>query len=284
MRAHRLLLLGLGVTALLGVTGIASHGRPLAGGRGHGPTATFFDYVFTTIVLAALFLLVVAVVAFFSNRAPGFPPKRRRSRVISTLVGMGAALLLAALIFHTGFGRRLRDLEQRIRVQQQSQPATPVRASAGTRHVRIRWDEVAAIVALLGGAALLVYAGKRVERAPRQRRIGREGTVSLAFDESLDDLRADPDLRRAIIAAYARMERALAHVGLARAPSEAPLEYVERALRTLDAGAESIHRLTDLFEWAKFSQHEPKPQMRDEAIAALVAIRDDLREPARVPA
>jgi hypothetical protein len=104
------------------------------------------------------------------------------------------------------------------------------------------------------------------------------------LDESLDDLRREPDLRRAIIAAYARMERALAAGGLPRRPSEAPFEYVERALRELDASAEAARRLTGLFEWAKFSQHEPEPTMRDEAIDALVAIRDELRAPAAAAA
>jgi len=104
--------------------------------------------------------------------------------------------------------------------------------------------------------------------------------VSLALDESLDDLRSEPDLRRAIIAAYARMEHALAVGGIPRRPSEAPFEYVERALGDLETSAESVRRLTDLFEWAKFSQHEPGPEMRDEAIDALVAVRDELRQPA----
>ena len=36
-------------------------------------------------------------------------------------------------------------------------------------------------------------------------------------------------------------------------------------------------RLTALFEWAKFSHHEPGPAMRDDAIDALVAVRDELR-------
>ena len=49
---------------------------------------------------------------------------------------------------------------------------------------------------------------------------------------------------------------------------------------TQKPSAEGAERLTVLFEWAKFSQHEPKPEMRDEAIAALLAVRDDLaREP-----
>ncbi len=104
--------------------------------------------------------------------------------------------------------------------------------------------------------------------------------MSLALDESLDDLRAEPDLRKAIIAAYARMERALAGAGLPRRPAEAPLEYLERALLELETSAGAVRRLTDLFEWAKFSQHEPEPQMRDDAIDALVAVRDELRAPA----
>jgi len=57
------------------------------------------------------------------------------------------------------------------------------------------------------------------------------------------------------------MERALAVSGIPRRPSEAPFEYIERALRDLETSTESARRLTDLFEWAKFSQHEPEPEM-----------------------
>ena len=108
--------------------------------------------------------------------------------------------------------------------------------------------------------------------------------IALALDESLDDLRSDPDIRRAIIAAYARMERALAAAGIPRRLSEAPFEYVARALQSLDAGGPTVARLTDLFEHAKFSHHEPDESMRQEAIAALVAVRDELRAPVEVAA
>ena len=105
-----------------------------------------------------------------------------------------------------------------------------------------------------------------------------------ALDVSLDDLRTDPDLRRAIIAAYARMEAALAAAGLPRRPAEAPLEYLERALLSLDTSAEAVRRLTDLFEWARFSHHEPEPSMRDDAVDALLAVRDELRASELTPA
>ena len=59
MDARKLLPIGLAVTALLVVTGIASHGRPLRPGIGVGPSATFFDYVATTSVLLAIVLAAV---------------------------------------------------------------------------------------------------------------------------------------------------------------------------------------------------------------------------------
>ena len=75
------------------------------------------------------------------------------------------------------------------------------------------------------------------------------------------------------------MEQALGRAGLPRHPAEAPFEYVERALLSLDTSTDSARRLTALFERAKFSHHEPAPEMRDEAIDALVAVRDELARP-----
>ena len=123
----------------------------------------------------------------------------------------------------------------------------------------------------------------RSRREPRTRPETAEA-LAAALDESLDDLRTDPDLRRAIIAAYARMETALAAAGIPRHPAEAPLEYVERALLSLDTSAEAVRRLTELFEWARFSHHEPEPSMRDDAVDALIAVRDELRASELVPA
>jgi len=84
-----------------------------------------------------------------------------------------------------------------------------------------------------------------------------------ALDDSLDDLRDEPDARRAVIAAYARMEGALAYEGLARRKAEAPREYLARTLPALGAGAGSVGRLTALFEEAKFSSHEVDSGMKD---------------------
>jgi hypothetical protein len=73
------------------------------------------------------------------------------------------------------------------------------------------------------------------------------------------------------------MEGALAYEGLARRKAEAPREYLARALPTVGAGARSVERLTALFEEAKFSPHDVDSGMKEEAIDALAALRDELR-------
>ena len=80
MSTRRLLPLGVAVTVLLALAGIASHGRPLAGTRGRGPTATFFDYVATTLVIFAIVMLGVVVYSLFGQKVMGGPPRRGRCR------------------------------------------------------------------------------------------------------------------------------------------------------------------------------------------------------------
>jgi Domain of unknown function (DUF4129) len=94
--------------------------------------------------------------------------------------------------------------------------------------------------------------------------------------DTLDDLRTEPDARTAVIAAYFRMEQGLAEFGLVRRPSEAPFEYLARALHRLSVSARAARRLTDLFERAKFGGAAVDAAMKDEAIEALEAIREEV--------
>jgi hypothetical protein len=278
MQARRLLPLALGVTALLVLAGIASHGRPLSASRGSGPTATFFDYLFTTIVIFAAVVLAAFVYGVVTSRPGVAQPRRGHWHIFSSMLILALSAAVAVLILHSKFEQRLKQLEARGKPAS-AQGRTTRTIPPAARGARLRWDEVAIAAALLAGSAAFVLAARRTRRPPRPWRIRTREAVSAALDFSLDDLRNEPDLRRAIIAAYARMERALAGAGLPRAPSEAPFEYVERALRSLDTSGASVSRLTALFEWAKFSQHEPRPEMKDDAIDALATVRDELRRP-----
>jgi hypothetical protein len=278
---RRLLPLGGAVVVLLALAGIASHGRPLSrGGRGSGPTATFFDYVATTLVLFALVMLAIVVYSLLSQEVAGGPPRRGPWNLVGMLLSFAAAAGIAAILLHTGFLKRFQKALARHPVRQQ-RAQTPIQHATprNVRNPNLRWDEIGIFVVLIAGTAVVLIARRKTKRTARPWRLGRNQEVSLAIDESIDDLRNDPNLRRAIVAAYARMEQALGRAGLPRHPAEAPFEYVERALLSLDTSSGSVRRLTALFESAKFSQHEPELEMRDEAIDALMAVRDELARP-----
>jgi hypothetical protein len=95
-------------------------------------------------------------------------------------------------------------------------------------------------------------------------------------DNGLAALEGEADPRRAVILAYVAMERALARQGLARQPPETPIEYLLRVLAELPAARAPLHRLTDLFEEAKFSSHVVEPASRLAAVEALHAVRESL--------
>jgi hypothetical protein len=99
-------------------------------------------------------------------------------------------------------------------------------------------------------------------------------TTTRYIDASLDDLRREPDLRRAIIACYARMEQLFAHTGSPRQQWETPFEFLRRADA---ANGKPLDQLTVLYEEAQFSPHPLDEQHRAEAIAALTTLRGQLR-------
>jgi hypothetical protein len=96
----------------------------------------------------------------------------------------------------------------------------------------------------------------------------------------LDSLRAELNPRRAVIAAYAAMERLMARDGLARGVHEAPMEYLGRVTLHGHDRVAAVHRLTGLFQRARFSRRPVDEDMRRRAIAAVEELADDAGEPA----
>ena len=131
-----------------------------------------------------------------------------------------------------------------------------------------------ALTAMIGLAVAQLLSERRRRRPPRT---PGERLVEL-LDDTLEDLEREPDPRRAVIAAWARMERGLAAAGLPRRPAEAPFEYAGRVLESALARPASVHRLTGLFERAKFSRHPIGQADREEAMAALRTVRRELAE------
>ncbi len=281
MTRHRLPALALVVAALVAVVAVVAHGRPLAASAGQGGLpSSFWDYLVTSAIII-LVLGWLAVLATALSLRPDLARKPRSSaaRLLRTLLNiLVLGLLLVYLERHVGplhFGlhqAQAPPVGGHLKVPPGGNQPT---ATSGPHFL---WEEAAIVFGLLVVAGVILAARRKKAATWRGLRIGPEA-VAAALDESLDDLRTDPDLRRAIVAAYARMEKALGVAGLPRRPAEAPLEYLERALLALDTSGPSVRRLTDLFEWARFSQHEPEPSMRDEAVDALESVRDELRAP-----
>ena len=201
-------------------------------------------------------------------------------RLARWLLRAGPYVLVAVIAVGILFAARGID---RIVPRDTASPAGPTKADEGRTIPAVPGPASEATWVLLGvlgafGAlAAVVVLGPRLRRSFLESRAERHGTVAALVDESLDDLRSEADPRRAVIAAYARMERGLGGAGLARKPFEAPLEYLRRVLLEVQAGAQPVGRLTELFERAKFSSHDIGVDAKDEAIECLLAIRGDLR-------
>jgi hypothetical protein len=287
MARYRVLALALLVTVLLALVALAAHGRPLdrrGGHAGAGPPAAFFDYLWTTIVIVFLLCCAAVIAGLWYFREERGKPRPYWLSVRSLLAYCVFAFVLAYLARHHVF-RHLRGSGENGLPPSASNGHTQTGSSGGTvtqGHNDFQWPELFVVLGVTLAFGLVLYL-RRARGVLPARRDAPESLAD-AVDESLDDLRADPDLRRAIVAAYARMERALAAAGIPRKPAEAPLEYLERALLSLDTSAEAVRRLTDLFEWARFSHHEPEPSMRDDAVEALITVRDELRASELIPA
>ena len=134
------------------------------------------------------------------------------------------------------------------------------------------------ILALAAGLGALVLAlwvalGDRLNRTDEEG-TGEASPASLAaVEESLEDLRSEPDLRRAIVRCYARFERVAADSGLARKPWLTPMEFMREVLARGRAPHPALPTLTGLFELARFSHHTLGPPERDRALEALHEIR-----------
>jgi hypothetical protein len=274
--ARRLLSVALGLTALLAIVAVASRYREFRSGTSSSSPspALVVDYLATLMVIAmpiGAALVILALVESRRQRALARRSSRRTSLVM--LLGLAAFCLAVAFgaprLREAGLVLQLPELSRAVGSASEDSPESE-------RTAQFRWDAVIVLGSVLGGIAIAVVVTGRRRRHLAPGAAAFE-EVALALDESLDDLRRERDPRRAVIAAYARMEKALAVHGLPRHQAEAPLEYLARVLLDLHASEPAVRRLTDLFEKAKFSAHEIDGEMKQEAIAALEGLRDDLR-------
>jgi hypothetical protein len=274
--------LGLGILGLLVVVAIAAHGgHPgLNGEIAERPVPNTVQDTFVNLLTIAYLIVVVAsIIALFRMKGQWRDPKSRWLLNFAVLVVL---MLIGTSIGYYGL-RHARHLgappgTQRDGQQQQGPLRRPrsLPPPIPGRTAQFQWPLAAGIggFILLGGVWLYI-----------RRRRGSDGfldadaldtAIAATIEATVDDLRAERDPRRAVIAAYAQMERTFAEHGLRRRPAETPLEYFARVLRTRDVRESAVSTLTELFEYAKFSRHEIDDGMKTRAIDALLAVRDDL--------
>jgi hypothetical protein len=281
-RFTRAFLLAAAAAALVALVAVAAGGYRLGGSSSAHASPYAVDVILTVVI--ALYLLGAAgavVVMFWGGlelrRLPRQQTKRERTfRTLALLVGAAILVTVAANRYHW-----------------RAQPRPPVKAppaatgkapqktkSSGrpkaTHQPQFRLAPFLAVIGA-GGVALgsIILAERR-----RRRRLPKDWTIAetlaQVLDETLDDLRAETDPRRAVIAAYVRMERSLAAHGIPRRRFEAPHEYLGRVLAELSGGRLAATRLTALFERARFSPHAIDAAMKDDAIAAIESLQRDL--------
>ena len=272
------------IVGLLTIVAVSSVAREPIVGRSSAErdlSPALWDYVLSTLLALYLAFIPLALYATWKRNGWRRDPNAGRRRDVALLVFV--AVVLVALLGLRGLGRLERNPAPTPPEQIESVPQGGQPREGGRRSGQLRLAPF--VVVGLGIGAAMVYLSYRRRQRRRPLREGDEDALAaelgLLLDDAIDDLLAEPDPRRAVIAAYARMERAFAAFGLAREDAEAPLEYLERIAPSIAhiPGASGLaFELTHLYERARFSAHRVDVEMKDDAIQALVRLRAELQE------
>ena len=296
------------VLVLLALVAVASHSRPEDGGAGESTAAGI-----ATVVLLAIALTAIGAVGLSISGYALLGETRRRTKVAIVAAALLVAPVAVALVLYDTTAtnrknyvqwcqdgtvhmrraqwakdRRWGDGLQGGKSIDTGRPCSDAGGGGGRRAASrggAGGGDANLLLAAVGGTVLaLLIAAVIVALVMRRRRtISTASTerdlVLDALDESLDDLRRERDIRRAIIACYARMERALERAGSARRPAEAPFDYLVRILERIAANGQAARVLTELFERAKFSVEPMGEQEKQQAIEALELLRAEVSRP-----
>jgi hypothetical protein len=270
------------VAILALVVVVVSASRPGEAGPAAPPSSTeteaaVFRAVVILIAIAEAGVVGLVIWALLPDGKRAQPRARRRPlalAIIASFLQLAGAALLVWYYLHSH--PRVGGPTGQLFANFGRQPPLPSVADMRGAVAGQEWLTALIVIAVLALAAGLVLRGARL--GSRRSPLASLATqLREAVEEGLEELETDTDPRRAVIAAYARMERALARVGLPREPHEAALEYLDRLLGLLDVRTPAVSLLTELFQLAKFSDHVIDADMQREAIRALAEVRDDLR-------
>jgi hypothetical protein len=293
---RRTRLAALPLLALL-IVAVAIGAAARSGSSGQNAIDEHASIVAASVVLTFLGLTIVAFVLVIvwqlldaqGNRDPGKSSPVQFPLVAQLMIGAATLAVLAAfalLIVHFGrhqtHGGALAPVVAKGAKPLPKSSPLPYSATAGI------WSAASFLACV---AAIVLYPRIRRRLRRRHQQPFRELPDLQGPDNTLGELlrdplaavtvadpRTEPDPRRAVIAAWVAMADVIGGLWRPRQDSEAPQEYLLDAL--VEAGVTSgpATRLTNLFEFARWGGHQVGEEMRDEAIAALDAVRTELRD------
>ncbi len=279
-RTARVALLTLTLLVLLGIVALGSRS-----GLGHAapsrPTPGYVSWSLSVFLIVFVLMIPVALWALFNQeRMERRQARSFQARVLRSFVGLALLLLLGLAWAYLRRHGRLPDLHRLFLGSTGGNTSGSKGHRVAPYSPRFEWPVLWASLVLLAACAAGVWwtwrrTGDLAVDEPLEPTVAE--ALAATIGDAIADLEAEPDARRAVIAAYARMERVLDANGVGRAPSETPLEYLRRVLLELTANGEAAGRLTALFERAKFSHHEIDASMKGEAIDALRELRAGLQ-------
>jgi Domain of unknown function (DUF4129) len=282
-RATRVVLPTLVVLGLVAFVAIASTGStPRGSGDARPPSESLLDTLFSLGIVAVVAGGVLLLYGLMQRKAIAQEVASGRYRRTSLFAWMVFVAIFSALSYWRIQGWNP-PAQQAVEEEPPFGggpivPTTPDQKPSVVYEPSVSWIPIAIVVGLVVAAVIAYVVAERRSRAGRRGSGQLAEDLAVVLDETLDDLRAETDPRRAIIAAYARMERVLAANGIARRPAETSDEYLARVLGDLALGSDAVARLTALFTQAKFSHHSIDSTMKEEAIDALERVRDELRQ------
>jgi heme/copper-type cytochrome/quinol oxidase subunit 2 len=266
------LLLGVAVAGLRARTGLATlPSRTAAAMAARAVTASF-------VVITALAVIVaVPLVIQAFRRKQDVPEELKARRRPPRWVSL---LLVLIVLSVPGVAHKLLDRLSKLREQLTPHLAGTATPHAASHHSHAAasptwmWAMVAAAVAV---AALFLAAVARRSRAAEETGDKAEPRfedhakqrLAAAVSAGSTALRDSGTPRASIIAAYAAMERSLAHAGAPPEASDTPAEVLARAAAGGLVRSDAAGALTRLFRLARYSPH---PVTRGDRAAAGLAL------------
>jgi len=268
------------LVALLVVVSVAArsgdHGRAMPGGSlasAAGHHAAVWVLLVIGPIAGVLGLGVFLYSQVVRRRDPALAVMRRKARR-RLLVFVAIAIALEIYYLRTGHNP-LSFLHIRNPLANVSPPPPakghPHAAAPGNGFATVDWAIAGVTWLLIVAAVIVVY--RRMRRTEELE----DGAAPLELEDEVPDtrlarLRAEKDPRRAVIAAYALMDRLMADRALGRRRSEAPVEYLGRMTLAGYGRITALGRLTRLYARARFSTHPVDTGMQAEAVDAVEAI------------